>query len=167
MDPSALREGVKAPRVDDGDHDRGWPIEFDAHAFRIPVKDPWVSLVRSFIQDFRRGDRRASFDRWDDDVTWIVPGQGPMAGEHHGTNAIVDYHEELRRRSGGTFRQQLISLEAGGGPIVEGHLRTIAQRPPRSLDLSTLLVFELAGGRLRRVTELPGDPRQWDAFWAD
>jgi hypothetical protein len=30
-----------------------------------------------------------------------------------------------------------------------------------------LLVFELAGGRLRRVTEIAGDLAAWDGFWTD
>jgi hypothetical protein len=84
-----------------------------------------------------------------------------------GPEEIFSYHSALERLSGGTFRQSLVSLEASGGPIVEAHVRTTATRPGRSLDIPTLLVFELAGGRLRRVTEIAGDLAAWDGFWTD
>ena len=32
--------------------------------------------------------------------------------------------------------------------------------------MPTLVVFELSGSRIHAVTELPGDPRAWTAFWA-
>jgi hypothetical protein len=63
--------------------------------------------------------------------------------------------------------QEIVSIEASGGPIVEAHVRTTAIRGARRLDIPTLLVFELGCLRIRRVTEIPGDLASWNAFWDD
>ena len=42
-----------------------------------------------------------------------------------------------------------------------------ATRLDRRLDIPTLIDFELAEGRIRMVTELPGDRVAWDRFWSD
>ena len=58
-----------------------------------------------------------------------------------------------------------MTIEASRGPIVEAHVRTTARRGNRELDMPTLLVFELSCLRILRVTEIPGDIPEWDAFW--
>jgi ketosteroid isomerase-like protein len=85
------------------------------------------------------------------------PGVGPAA--------VRAYHRELVRLTGGTFRQELVSIESGRGPIVEAHVQTTAARPDRVLDIPTLVMFELRSLRIRLVTEFPGDVAAWEAFW--
>ena len=63
--------------------------------------------------------------------------------------------------TGDTFRQRVIALQAGQGPIVEAFLRSTGRRESRELNLPTLVVFELSGSRIHAVTELPGDPAAW------
>ena len=144
-----------------------WPLDVDAGYARAVPRDSWASLVRASIEDYRQGNADRARDFWAPDIVWRVDGQGPLSGERVGADRIFAYHAELLRRSNGTFRQHLLALLSSGGPLVEAHLRTTAERGHRRLDIPTMLVFELRGGRLQALTEIPGDQAAWDAFWAD
>jgi ketosteroid isomerase-like protein len=131
----------------------------------VPIRDPWTSIVRDALR--RKPDGRLDGPRpqWSEDIEWSVPGEPPIGGPHRGREAVLAYHSELMRLTGGTFRQRLLALE-GGGPFVCAYLRTEARRRGNSLSMPTLLVFELGAGRITRVSELPGDLAQWETFWA-
>ena len=131
--------------------------------------DPWLQVVHRSLLAELDGEHEEVSRGWDDSVTWELTGPDPTtdAGPHVGATAIIRYHRELARRSDWTFTQELVSLEGGRGPIVEAHLRTTATRTGRTLDTPTLLVFELASLRVRKVTEIPGDLKAWEAFWRD
>ena len=144
-----------------------WPLEIDPGFEGAHPHDPWVALVRESMAEYAAGRAEQASQGWHDDIVWCVSGAGPVSAEWVGCDEIFAYHAALERLSDGTFRQSLVSLEASGGPIVEAHVRTTATRQGRTLDIPTLLVFELAGGRLRRVTEIAGDQSAWDGFWAD
>jgi hypothetical protein len=139
-----------------------WPIDTgDPDAPR--GTDPWAAIVRDALD--RRDGAGLSTAAWSEDVVWCVAGSGPVSGEHEGRAGIGRYHETLLDRSNGTFRQHLLALQGSSGPIVTAHLRTFARRGDRLLEMPSLLVFELAQLRIRRVTELPGDQTRWDRFW--
>jgi ketosteroid isomerase-like protein len=142
-----------------------WPLDIDdAHDIRQP-RDPWTALVRSAMEAYRTGRQDRLREVWDPEIVWRVEGRTPPSGEYVGPDAITAYHLDLARRTDGSFRQRLIAVAASGGPIVEAHLRTFAERRGQRLDIPTLLVFEIGGARLRRLTEIPGDRAAWDAFW--
>jgi hypothetical protein len=126
--------------------------------------DPWAAIVREAL-DRRSAGNAGLSAAWSDDVVWRVDGSGPVSGEHEGRAGIARYHTTLLDRSDGTFRQRLLALQGSSGPIVTAHLRTFARRGDRVLEMPSLLVFELARLRIRRVTELPGDQTAWDRFW--
>lgn len=144
-----------------------WPIEVEEPTGPAWTSDPSVALVRSMIADYRAGlaDRAAA--NWHDDVVWRVLGSGPLAGEWTGAEQVFAYHGLAVRLSDGDYRQRLVALEGSRGSIVNAYLRTTARRGDRRLDMPTLLVFEIAGGRVKRVTELPGDRDAWARFWTD
>ncbi|HET9456953.1 MAG TPA: hypothetical protein VFO78_06405 [Candidatus Limnocylindrales bacterium] len=143
-----------------------WPLDVGADIERARPRDPWVQLVRDSIGLYRSGQADRASRTWSDEISWMVDARGPMAGVWEGADAVFDYHRRLGRESRGTFRQHLIALEASGGPVVQAHLRTTAVRKEQRLDQPTLIVFELSGGRLGRVVEIPGDPDAWERFWS-
>jgi ketosteroid isomerase-like protein len=144
-----------------------WPLDVD-DGFEIwHPADPWVALVKECLTDYRLGRADRASLSWAEDLVWRVIGGGPMGTDLHGAHAVFEYHRRLQQLSSGTYRQQLIALQASGGPIVEAHVRTVAARAGRRIEIPTLIVFELAGGRIKRVTEIPGDQQVWDGFWTD
>jgi hypothetical protein len=141
-----------------------WPLETgDPDAPR--GSDPWAAIVRDALDRRTGGSAGLPAATWSEDVVWCVAGNGPVSGQHEGRHGIGRYHAALLERSDGTFRQRLLALQGSNGPIVTAHLRTFARRGERILDMPSLLVFELAHLRIRRVTELPGDQTAWDRFW--
>lgn len=144
-----------------------WPLDVERDFDAPRSSDAAIAIVRASLADYRSGRGDQASRLWHDDIAWAVPGPAPVGGEWIGPDRVFAYHALLERRSEGTFRQRLIALEGCRGSTVDAYLRTTASRHGRRLDIPTLAVFELAGGRVRRVTEMPGDNAAWESFWAD
>jgi ketosteroid isomerase-like protein len=171
----SIRIAARHRRDDRGSTDRRalnptiarWPLDLDEATSAAGYCEPAVAIVRESLADYRSGRADLASRSWGDDIAWWVRGEPPVGGRWEGPEGVFAYHALLEHRSGGTFRQRLIALEGSRGSIVDAYLRTTASRDGRHLDIPTLAVFELRGGRIRRVTELPGDHDAWEAFWAD
>jgi len=189
------RSGHDRRRDDDPDADRAaagsdpiaaWRLTIPDHLLEVRCPDPWMQVVHRSLLAERDGADDEVSRAWDESVAWQLTGPDPTTAAapappaadaegrrgdalhdapHVGAKEIVAYHRELARLTDWTFSQELVSLESGRGPIVEAHLRTTATRLGRTLDTPTLVVFELASLRVRRVTEIPGDLKAWEAFW--
>jgi hypothetical protein len=145
-----------------------WPLLVPDDLREVRTGDAWARVVHQAILDACCGEGTDANAAWEDGAAWHLDGYDPT-GPHDavGARAVMDFHRQLARLTDGTYRQRLVSLESGRGPLVEAYLRTTARRGERELDIPTLLIFELPSLRIRRVTELPGDLRAWDAFWID
>lgn len=144
-----------------------WPLEVDEDFQLWHPIDPWVALVKESLDDYRLGRADRASQAWAEDITWRVVASGPFESELRGAEAVFAYHRELERRTAGAYRQHLVALQSSGGPIVEAHVRTIGARAGRRIEIPALIVFEIAAGRIGRVTEIPGDKAAWDAFWSE
>ena len=143
-----------------------WPLDVDPGFERMPYRDPWVSLVRDSMVAYREGRTDVADWGWTSGIIWRIQCNGSDE-ELAGADAIFGYHHRLARLSGDTFRQRVVALQAGQGPIVEAFLRSTGRRGHRELSMPTLVVFELSGGRIQMVTEMPGDPSAWHDFWRE
>jgi ketosteroid isomerase-like protein len=144
-----------------------WPLETDDGFDTRWSSDAAVAIVRTCLTDYRSGRADRASRLWHDDIAWTVPGPAPVGGEWTGPSGVFAYHALLERLSRGTFRQRLVALEGSRGATVNAYLRTTVSRNGKQLDIPTMAAFELVGGRVRRVTELPGDRAAWNSFWAD
>jgi ketosteroid isomerase-like protein len=145
-----------------------WPLEVtDGYPSPSREVDPWARLVRESIELYRTGRADAARQMWTDDVLWRVIGDGAPSGEHRGAEAIFAYHRRLARLTEGTFRQHLVAIEGSKGPVVSAYIRTRAQRGKRTLEIPSLVVFEVCRMHIQRIAELPGDQEAWNRFWAD
>jgi hypothetical protein len=151
-----------APRAGVGDRLRS-SLRIDAGG-SMRSGDAWVGMVRESLEHYSAGKITAASRLWLTGIVWHLTGDSRFAGDHVGRNGIVQYHRGLHEASDGTFQQSLVALD-GTGPLVEAHLRSVAGRGRKRIDMTTLLVFELSAAGIRRVTELPGDQSRWDAFW--
>jgi hypothetical protein len=143
-----------------------WPLVVPDQLRDVRTGDAWARVVHQAILDACCGDGSDADAAWEDGAAWHLDGYDPTGpDEAVGTESIRAFHRDLQDLTDGTYRQELVSLESGRGPLVEAHLRTTARSGERELDIPSLLIFELPSLRIRRVTELPGDLRAWDAFW--
>src|SRR5215207_9205794 len=139
-----------------------WPLDLDDGVAGARNCEPAIAIVRDSLADYRSGRADLASRSWGDDIAWCVRGEPPVGGKWDGPEGVFAYHTLLDRLSEGTFRQRLIALEGSRGSIVDAYLRTTATRSGRRLDIPSLAVFELSGGRVQRVTELPGDHAAWE-----
>ncbi len=144
-----------------------WPLDVEGALGGAWRGDPAIAIVRGSLVDYRSGRADRASLAWHDDISWFVPGPPPVGGRWSGPDGIFEYHALLTQLSSGTFRQHLVALEGSRGSIVDAYVRTTAMRDGRRLEMPSLVVFELAAGRVRCVTELPGDLAAWEAFWAE
>src|SRR5215210_3019984 len=117
-----------------------WPLDVEEAFSGGGSSDPWVTIVRDSIEDYRAGRSDRARLRWHEDIRWRIPGDAGVHGEWTGAEQIFNLHRFLRRETDDTFRQRLIALEGSRGPFVDAHLRTTAARRGRTLDISTLVV---------------------------
>lgn len=151
--------------VDGGPTIARWPLDIDQDFARMALGDPWASFVRDSMVAYREGRTDVAGWGWTPDIVWRIKTNG-SAAELRGAQEIFDYHRRVGLLTGHTFRQRVVALQGGQGPIVEAFLRSTGRRGSRELDVPTLVVFELSGNRIHAVTEMPGDPAAWRDFWS-
>ena len=168
-DPGVLPERAPGSRRHLAPTIARWPIEVEEGFWTafLPPGDQSISIVRRSIDDYRSGRADRAAQGWHDGIVWRVVGDGRLAGEWVGSEKVFAYHRLAQQLADGDFRQRLIALEGSRGVTVNAYLRTTASRKGRHLDIPTLTMFELSGGRIRCVTEIPGDRDAWRDFWAD
>lgn len=132
---------------------------------RWKPRDPRAAIVAAALETYWRGERAQAALYWETGARWRVAGHGPMCGEDIGLDALFARRARLLRLTGGTYRQELVALE-GDDPLIAAHVLVTARRRGLRLDQPSLLLFEVAATGIRRVTELPGDPAAWAAFWS-
>ena len=142
------------------------PFALSPELEHVRGRDPWVAIVARSIEEYAAGRLDELVRTWDESLIWRVVASWPSR-DRAGAMEVFAWHRAAHEATGGTFRQDVLALDASGGPIVTAHVRTTATRGTRRLDTSSMLTFELVAMRIRRVTEIPGDPAEWDRFWAD
>lgn len=162
---SAGASDSAAPQPGDPSAGLASPFVWTSDAERRRPRDPWAAAVARAIEEYAAGNVPELARCWDDGLVWRVTAGWP-GRERDGAMAVFAYHRELRDRTDGTFRQEILSIDASGGPIVTAHVRTTAVRSGRRLEVPSLLTFELLAMRVHRVTEIPGDRADWDRFWS-
>lgn len=129
------------------------------------AEHPNVEQVRRGYDAFQRGDADVLRQVFADDVVWHNFGRNPFAGDHKGTDAVLEMFGRLGQETGGTLKLDVIDVLANDDHTV-GFYRATAERNGKKLDARFLQVFHLDGDR--RVTEVwnfPDDTVTVDAFW--
>jgi len=102
-----------------------------------------------------------------DDVLWHVPGSSPIAGEHRGADAVVDYFERRRTLADETMRMSPGELIEEGDDVaqfVEGSA-TLGGEP---VTWRTIGVYRVdpERRRVREVWLVPLDADLFDRIWS-
>ncbi len=132
-----------------------------------PATDTDVNVVRAVFGAFANGDLAALGELFHADATWNHRNDDRLGGVHHGSNGIMAFLAESAQLTGGTLQAAPHSFMADG----EGRVSVLAQvsgtRPDgRSFDNPQIVLFTLAGDRVRSIDQFVGDPAAVAAFWA-
>jgi ketosteroid isomerase-like protein len=124
-----------------------------------------IDLVRRGYAAFSAADVDTLRGLFTEDVTWTVPGNGPVSGVKQGQDAVLGYFGELAGRAGGSLKVDLMDV-ASGESYVFARARITATRNGTDLDTTDVNVFEIVSGKTRSVQQYFAETAEWDAFWA-
>jgi ketosteroid isomerase-like protein len=126
-----------------------------------------IAVVRAGFEAFARGDIGAFGDMFDADATWNHRNDDRLGGLHQGRDGILAFIAESGQLTAGTLRAAPESFMADGDGHVSVLVRVSGSRPDgRSFDNPQILLFTVAGDRVRSVDQFVGDPGAVTAFWA-
>jgi ketosteroid isomerase-like protein len=132
----------------------------------VMAEDAYKSLVRRTYQDFESGDLDLLGVVMAEDVVWHEPGRSSLAGHYKGPEAVLGFLGQLKARSGGTFKIEVLDVlsEPERAVVLQ---RDTATRKGKALDVIAAVEFEIHHGKITEVTVYQADTYQFDEFWAD
>jgi uncharacterized protein len=126
-------------------------------------------VVREFHERQRRfyagGDAEPLRAMLADDVVWHVPGRNPLAGDHRGIEAVMDYFARRRDLARATFRIQVHDVLASGDLVVQLAGGT-AELGGSVVEWETVGVFRVRDGQLAQGRLVPFDQYLFDRVWS-
>jgi len=123
------------------------------------------ALVRRIFDAFAQKRGLALRDVFARDATWVVPGEGAMAGTFTGEKEIFAFLGRLPKETDGTYASSLTDVLASDDRAAALY-HASGERNGRRLDLDQVLLFRMEDGLVRHVLALPTDPAAFDRFWA-
>jgi uncharacterized protein len=123
------------------------------------------TLVRRIFDAFAQKRGFALRDVFARDATWVVPGEGRMAGTFTGRDEIFSFLGRLPKETDGTYSSSLIDVLASEDRAAALY-RASGERNGVRLDLDQVLLFRIEDGLVRNVLALPSDPAAFERFWA-
>jgi uncharacterized protein len=129
-------------------------------------EDAYESVVRRAYHDFESADLDLLKVVFADDVVWHEPGRSSLAGDYKGPEAVLEFLGQLKARSGGTFKIEILDVlsEPERAVVLQ---RETAERNGKVLDVDAALDFEIHHGKITEVTVYQADAYQFDEFWVD
>ena len=124
------------------------------------------AVVRRAYQDFELGDLDLLGVVMGHDVVWHEPGRSRFACDYKGLEAVLGFLGQLKERSGGTFRIEVLDVLSEPERTVVLQRET-ATRNGKDLDVIAAVDFEIHHGKITEVTVYQGDTYQFDEFWED
>ena len=100
-----------------------------------------------------------------EDIVWHVPGRSPIAGEHRGKAAVLDYFRLRRDIADASMEMH----DRGGYADDEAVVRLVdgvARIGGEEVRWRTAGVYRVAGGVVAEVWLVPLDLDAFDAIWA-
>lgn len=128
------------------------------------AEHPDAEPIRSAFEAFARGDMAGMQSLVAEDTVWHIPGRGPLAGDHHGRDAVFDMFGRLVQASEGTFTQQLHAAAANDDHAF-ALTHVTARRSDHNYDSHDVWVFRLRDGQIAEAWWRPEDLYAADEFW--
>jgi ketosteroid isomerase-like protein len=123
------------------------------------------ALIAGAYDAFSRGDVHSAIAAFAEDISWHVPGRGPLARDYHGHADVLGFFEHFMALSGGTFRLRVDDVLAKGDRVVVLCTET-ARRGGRNWSSPQVHVWTVKDGKATVFREYPGDQQAEDEFWS-
>jgi uncharacterized protein len=122
-------------------------------------------IIRKAYEDFAQGNIPAVFAVFDPNITWHVPGHGPLSGDYVGHHAIGDFFQRTMELSGGSFSIAVHKLLAEDD-IVVALVTVSVQRKGISTSFPEVHVWRIQDRMVSEFREYQGDEQREDQFWS-
>lgn len=126
---------------------------------------PNEDLMREGFTAFQSGDLQKVGDFFADDIVWHVPGKSPLAGDHKGIDAVMEFFGKTMEMTGGTFKLEVHDILANDEHGV-ALITTTGEREGKSLRSNGVQVIHIEGGKVTESWLHPDDAYANDEFWS-
>jgi uncharacterized protein len=123
------------------------------------------ALIAGAYDAFSRGDVHGAIAAFAEDISWHVPGRGPLARDYRGHAEVLGFFEHFMTLSGGTFRLRVDDVLAKDDRVVVLCTET-ARRGGRTWSSPQVHVWTVKDGKATVFREYPGDQQAEDEFWS-
>jgi uncharacterized protein len=98
-------------------------------------------------------------------IVWRVPGSSPIAGEHRGVDAVLEYFRRRRKLAGATMQMHPGEVLADAEVVVQ-LVDGTARLGGEEVGWRTVGIYRIEDGRIREVWLIPFDLDLFDRIWA-
>lgn len=130
------------------------------------AQHPNAEVVRRAYGAFNTGDLDLLTKLFAENASWHTPGQGRLAGDQSGRDAVFGQFGKYVGETGGTFKAELRYVAAAEQGRVVGVHHNSGERDGKRLDVECCIVFEVKGGQIVSGREHFYNLHAWDAFWS-
>ena len=113
-----------------------------------------AALLRRYLEALSQGDMETVREAFAQDAVWHLPGNSPLAGDHEGPDAILEFIGRAFEMTGGTFRLELLDVMASDEHGVQWQ-RITAEREGKTLDEVEAIVCRIREGKIAEVWHRP------------
>ena len=134
-------------------------------------------LVSDAYAALASGDMNRIKEYWDEDVSWLIPGQNPLSGWHRGLPKFIEYLKKVGSLTGNSMKTQSISVLVGGDYSASvskfsgyraGYSESNAQKPDTKLDVEIIQLLRWQNGKIieGRSSIFGEGASEYDRFWS-
>ena len=129
------------------------------------AEHPNAQRLRAFYDALSRGDAQATLSALSPEVRFHVPGDGILAGEYDGLEAVATLALRAAAETNGTFKFELLDVIANDTYAVGRH-RWTAERGGRQIEMNNINAYRFdPDGKIIERWEFIEDQRTHDDFW--
>jgi ketosteroid isomerase-like protein len=123
-------------------------------------------LILAAYDAFARGDLGTVFDVLAEDISWHVPGRGPLSGDYRGHKQVLAFFERFLGLSQGTFHIDIDDVMSHGERVVvlvteSAHHDDLVWSSPQ------VHVWTVKNGKATVFRQFQGDQQSEDEFWSE
>jgi ketosteroid isomerase-like protein len=145
---------------------QGFSIRRQPDTAEIAAAEANAALVMQGYEAFGRGDVQGALAVFDENISWHIPGRGPLSRDYRGHAEVLGFFARFMELSGGTFRIQIDEIFAKGDRVIVLCTES-AQRGGRYWSSPQVHLWIVKNGRATVFRQFQGDQQTEDEFWAE
>ncbi len=126
---------------------------------------PNAELIRRGYEAFAHGDMPTILNIFAQDITWHVPGRGPLSGDYKGHEGVLEFFGKGMELSTGTLRVNADQILCDGDRVVV-FATVSADRHGQSWSSPEIHAWRVVEGKAVEFREFQADQQTEDEFWS-